>query len=356
MLERARCQTAAVADELKVVTQEPFNAETRLEIVRGTTTPAGRHYVRTHFGIPDAPSSIEIDGSVRSPLSLSVGDLRALPARTVAVTLECAGNGRAFLDPRVGGEQWELGAVGTAEWSGVRVADVLALAEPDASALEVLFAGADTGTPADLGRRISYERSLPMAVARGDAVLVAHSMDGAPIPAQHGGPLRLVVPGWYGMASVKWLARITVRDTPFVGFYQTDRYVIDGVPLRTIAPRAVITRPRDGDAVPAGITEASGYAWSGAPIARVAVAAYRDGGTIGEWHAATLGPAVSRYAWREFTCTLAIAPELARDGDEILIAARATDEDGNVQPLAPPWNRLGYSNNAVRAVRVRVRS
>ena len=343
MLVRGRCQTGGVPErDLLVLTQEPLNAETKLDEVRGALVPAGRHYVRTHFDIPEGPRELWIDGEVRAPRGVTVEEVQMMPSRMLTVTLECAGNGRKFLDPVVPGEQWGLGAVGTAEWTGASLHRVVER-EWLSSAVEVLFRGADGGVPKDLGRRIAYERSLPFEVARGDDILVAYAMNGQPIPREHGGPLRLIVPGWYGMASVKWLAEIRVLDRPFEGFFQTDRYVIDGRPLRALEPRAVIAWPADGAEVssPLGVR---GYAWSGrAPLDRVEVS------VDGRSHRAPLAIADSaHFAWREFLLRLALDP-----GDHVLVP-RAIDREGNTQPLSPRWNALGYANNAVRPTRVRV--
>jgi DMSO/TMAO reductase YedYZ molybdopterin-dependent catalytic subunit len=344
-----------------VVSADPLNAETILEGQTGLITPVGRHYVRTHFPVPHLRGDLAIDGKVRSASTLSLDDVRRLPARTIAVTLECAGNGRTFLTPKVPGEQWGLGAVGTAEWTGAVLRDVLDRADPSADAIEVLFQGADEGVPKDLGKHIAYERSLPLADALRPEVLVAYAMNGAPIPTEHGGPLRLVVPGWYGMASVKWLTRITLLGRPFAGFFQTDRYVIDGAPLRTIAPRAVITSPASGAAIAvpgsAARIEVRGYAWSGAaPIVRVEVAAdptkLAEAKRLKQWRQATLGPATD-HAWREFS--LRLQSVMAGTGTmEMDITPRAIDAAGNVQPQIAIRNALGYANNASRAVRVRV--
>jgi DMSO/TMAO reductase YedYZ molybdopterin-dependent catalytic subunit len=249
------------------------------------------------------------------------------------------------MEPPTPGEQWGLGAVGTAEWTGAALHSVLD-SQSLPSAVEVFFRGADEGTPKDLGRRIAYERSLPIAIARGDDILLAYAMNGQPIPREHGGPLRLIVPAWYGMASVKWLAEIRLLDRPFEGFFQKDRYVIDSQPLRRIEPRAVITSPADGADVSASL-EIRGYAWSGrAPIEQVDLRE-SDGAPLGSITFAADQPA---FAWREFAFGVTLDP-----GDHALIA-RATDGEGNTQPLAPQWNALGYANNAVRPTRVRVRS
>ena len=346
MLVGPRWQTGDVPErDLLVLSEEPLNAETKLDLQRGPTVPAGRHYVRTHFGIPKEPPEVVITGAVREPRPVSLDAVRALPSRTLAVTLECAGNGRKFLEPPTPGEQWGLGAVGTAEWTGAALGAVLERAWLP-SAVEVLFRGADEGTPKDLGRRISYERSLPIDIALGDDVLVAYAMNGEPIPREHGGPLRLIVPSWYGMASVKWLAEIRVLDRPFEGFFQKDRYVIDGRPLRGIEPRAVITSPADGAYVTNGALEVRGYAWSGrAPLDRVELSVDGHGPL-----AAVIAPVdAPRFAWHEFVFAISVGA-----GDHVIVA-RATDRDDNAQPLSPRWNALGYANNAVRPTRIRVR-
>ena len=346
MLVRRRWQTDRVPErDLHVLSDEPLNAETKLDRQRGPIVPAGRHYVRTHFGISEGPGEVWIDGALRAPRGVTVEEVRMVPSRTLAVTLECAGNGRKFLQPPAPGEQWGLGAVGTAEWTGAPLHSVVER-EWLPSAVEVLFRGEDEGTPKDLGRRIAYERSLPIEVARGDDVIVAYAMNGKPIPPEHGGPLRLIVPGWYGMASVKWLAEIQVLERPFEGFFQKDRYVIDGRPLRGIEPRAVITSPADGADLGGGPFEIRGYAWSGrAPVERVDLMK-SDGAQLGS----TTFPAdTAAFAWREFSFRLAL------DAGEHVLIARATDRDGNTQPLEPRWNALGYANNAVRPTRIRLR-
>jgi DMSO/TMAO reductase YedYZ molybdopterin-dependent catalytic subunit len=355
MLIADRWQTDAMPErDLIVLSEDPLNAETKLDAATAAITPAGRHYVRTHFPMPDAPRAIFVGGS--NVRSFSLEDVRALPARTLPVTLECAGNGRRFLEPKVPGEQWGLGAVGTAEWTGASLRALLEQVSIPQGTVEVLFRGADEGVPKDLGRRIAYERSLPIDVALREDVLLAYAMNGAPIPREHGGPLRLIVPGWYGMASVKWLSQILPLDRPFVGFYQTDRYVIDGRPLREIAPRAVITAPVEGEEIRGPAIEIRGYAWSGAaPVARVQVATGSLRSTSQEeWRAATLGPARTSFAWREFVLKVLIGSPW--DGIPVDLLARATDEAGNSQPLKARRTELGYMNNAVRPVRIRVRS
>jgi DMSO/TMAO reductase YedYZ molybdopterin-dependent catalytic subunit len=334
------------SDELIYLSREPLNAETPLDRQVGAITPTSRHYVRDHFAIPQATPRLAIDGAVRVPLQLELDDLRSLPPRSLVVTLECAGNGRAFLDPPAAGEQWRTGAVGTAEWTGASLRAVLEMAGPLASAVEVLCVGADAGTPADVGTRIAYERSLPMADALRDDVLLAYAMNGNDLPPEHGSPLRLIVPGWYGMASVKWLARLRLLERRFDGFFQAKRYVVGDRPLREIAPRALTVWPREDERLPARPFVARGYAWSGrGDLARVEVSA--DGGR--SWHDASLAEGLSRYAWREWHC--AVAPHAS---GQLLLLARAVTADGATQPLQEVRGALGYANNAARPVRIEI--
>jgi DMSO/TMAO reductase YedYZ molybdopterin-dependent catalytic subunit len=334
------------ADDLVYISREPLNAETPLERQVGVITPATRHYVRGHFAIPAAPDRLAIDGAVRTPIQLDLDQIRSLPPLSLVVTLECAGNGRAFLDPPVAGEQWRTGAVGTAEWTGASLRAVLQMAEPLSSAVEVLCVGADTGTPADVGKRIAYERSLPIADALRDDVLVAYAMNGSDLPPEHGAPLRLVVPGWYGMASVKWLARLRLLEQRFEGFFQTDRYVVGDRPLREIAARALIAWPRDGERLAMRPFVTRGYAWSGrGDLARVEVSA--DGG--GNWRDATLSEGTSRYAWRQWH--VAISPLAS---GQLVLIARAVTTAGTTQPLQEVRNERGYENNAARPIRIEI--
>ena len=330
-------------DELRVVTREPFNAETRLAALTGILTPVGRHYVRNHFAIPAHPGTLTIGGTVERPLTLSLDELMARPPASRFVTLECAGNGRAFLDPPPPGEPWRLGAVGTAEWTGVPLAELLVEVGVSADAIEIRFRGADRGTPGDLTEEIAFERSLPPEAA--SEALVAYAMDGRPLTPNHGAPLRLVVPGWYGMASVKWLTEISATTGPFRGFYQVERYVVDGRPLGPIAPRAVIVAPADGALVARGPNTVRGFAWSGRGLARVEVSL--DGGAT--WRRARLGSRLAAEAWQTWQVRWS-----ARKPGPAVIIARAIEVGGRAQPLEAVHDPLGYGNNAAQPTRVEV--
>jgi DMSO/TMAO reductase YedYZ molybdopterin-dependent catalytic subunit len=333
---------------MRVLTSRPLNAETVLPAQVGVITPNVRFYVRNHFDIPEVDPAtwrLSTGGLVDRPVSLSLAELRRLPSRSLVVTLECAGNGRSLLDPPVDGEQWQLGAVSTAEWTGVPLAAVLDRAGIGHNAREIVFHGADRGTPRGKPDALRFERSLPLDAARDADVLLAYAMNGEPLPAEHGFPLRLVVPGWYGMASVKWLSEIEVVDRPFAGYFQVDRYVVENEPLSRVRVRALITEPPPNAIVPRGDLLIRGFAWSGrAPVTRVDVA-------VGDrWADARLPDEPLRYAWRRWELTTRVD-----DVGPLVLRARATDASGDTQPDRPFWNRLGYGNNVVHSVRVDVR-
>ena len=194
---------------LVTIDSYPFVGETPINAIQSWVTPTALYYARSHFDYPSidpAEWSLVVDGEVSNPSTLSMSDILSLPAHTVPVTMECAGNNRVDLDPPVMGNQFRGGAVSTAIWTGVALRDVLDAASPTGAAVEALFVGADSGEPVP-GRPMAYERSLPLDVAMDPDTLLAYEMNEEPLPEDHGRPLRLVVPRWYGMASVKWLSQ-----------------------------------------------------------------------------------------------------------------------------------------------------
>jgi sulfane dehydrogenase subunit SoxC len=330
-----------------------------LEALRYPVTPVGLHYLLTHYDIPavDATSfELAIGGRVARPLTLGIDDLRARARVELEVTMECAGNGRAMLSPRPVSQPWLNEAVGTAAWRGTPVAPLLAEAGPFDDAVEVVFTGLDRGLEG--GEAQDFERSLPLEEALREDVLLVYEMNGAPLNPQHGFPLRLVVPGWYGMASVKWLTRITLVDRPFEGHQQAEAYRFrrdendPGTPLTRILPRALMIPPGLPEfptrerTLAAGPCTIEGRAWSGwAPIAAVEVST-DDGAS---WTEAELDEApASRWAWRGWRYGWDATP-----GEHVL-CCRARDEAGNEQPAEAPWNVGGYVNNAVQRVPVAV--
>jgi DMSO/TMAO reductase YedYZ molybdopterin-dependent catalytic subunit len=330
-----------------------------LEVLREPVTPIGLHYLLIHFDIPavdPATWQLTLDGAVESERTFDLEALLAFPAHEVVATMECAGNGRVRLAPHVVSQPWLQEAVGTGRWRGVRVRDVLEVAGISSNAVEVLFTGLDRGV--EHGREQIFARSLPLELALDDDVLLAYDLNGAPLPPQHGFPLRLLVPGWYGMTNVKWLERITLLDEPFAGPQQTVSYRLrqtadeEGEPLSRILPRALLVPPGIPEfmsrarTVTAGRHLLEGRAWSGhAPIAEVEVSD-DDGAT---WRQATLEPAqLGPYAWVRFTAEWDAEP-----GARVL-ACRARDASGLVQPDAGAWNLGGYANNGVQRIAVEV--
>ncbi|HYS09582.1 MAG TPA: molybdopterin-dependent oxidoreductase [Myxococcales bacterium] len=315
----------------RVLSADPANAEAAPDAFEALITPAGQRFLRCHFAVPDLGEDheIEISGAVVRPGRLTLQQLNALPSVTRTVLTECAGNSRASLEPAVPGEQWTSGAVSTAQWTGVPLRSVLDLRD---TAVEVVFTGADTG---------AYQRSLPREVALDPGTLLACEMNGQRIPAPFGGPVRLVVPDWYGMASVKWVARIEAVEEPFHGEFQSHRYVYaPGVPVTRIRIKSMFTQ------VPAVVragapVRIAGLVWGGDGVRRV------DVEIDGEPHEARLvGPALP-HAWRRFE--LEWVP--AARGRHVL-ACRAADQLGESQPDEAEWNPLGYGNNAVQRAEV----
>ena len=330
-----------------------------LEALRHDVTPAGLHYLLNHFDIPyvaDATAwRLSITGHVATPLSLSLADLTALPQRTLRVTLECAGNGRGQVAPRWPSMPWMAEAVGTSEWTGTPLKGVLEAAGLKPGAVDIAFTGTDRGF--DKGHEHAYGRSLTPDLALADDVLLVHAMNGQPLLPQHGFPLRLIVPGWYGMASVKWLDRIEVLEKPYDGHQQVASYLYKskpedaGVPVTTMRVKSLMAPPGIPDwysrqrLVEAGRCTIHGRAWSGrgVPVAKVEV------GVDDRWSPAALDAPQGKFAWRGWRFDWSAAP------GEHEIACRATDANGATQPLDIPFDRGGFGNNAVQRVQVTVR-
>jgi DMSO/TMAO reductase YedYZ molybdopterin-dependent catalytic subunit len=341
--------------------EEPLNLEMPFSSLDGFITPNESFYVRCHFPIPEIAASdwrLKMEGDVEAPYELSYEELREMESRTIPATLECAGNNRIFLEPKAKGVQWALGAVGNASWTGVPLASLLERARPKAGVTEVILEGADEGTvdktPTPSGK-ISFCRSLPLSKAQAD-VLLAYEMNGEKLSATHGFPLRAIVPGWYAMASVKWLRRIIVTEKPFNGFYQSLDYSYwdRSGSLPTLAPlteqqtKAEIARPENGETIPVNsIYRIHGAAWSGTgEIARVEISV--DAGRT--WNDAALLGAPVKNAWRLWEYewrTTAAGPRT--------IMARAQDSRGVVQPTERSADRGTYMIDHLLPVEVEVR-
>ena len=327
--------------ELVIRNPRPLDAEAPLEALQTWRTSNDLFFVRSHFGPPatlPARWTLTVDGEVSRPLVLDLAEIRRLPAVTVPVTLECAGNGRGLMSlPSTSGVQWQRGAVGNAEWTGTRLANVLERAGLRPSAAHLWMEALDSAGP----QVPKFLRSIPRGVALSDALLV-WEMNGQPIPLLHGGPLRLLVPGWYGMASAKWLTHVHARATESDNNFMAKGYRFgDGSPVERMQVKSVIATPAEGARVRSGAVRVAGVAWSGSGgIRQVEVSA--DGQS---WQPARLTGEDHPTAWR----TWEIDVPVARPG-RYTLRARATDGSGAVQPDAAPSNPGGYGNNSIHAV------
>ena len=347
-------QTRPQPDSLVPIDSDPYIGETPQESLQAWLTPNKMFYVRNHFSTPqtdDSTGKLHIEGHVSRPLTLDIADIFELPKRTMPVTIECAGNNRSDLDPSVPGNPFQNGAISNAMWAGAALRDVLDMVDIEDGAVEVLFEGFDSGKPEPDVEVIPYLRSMPVDVALHPDTLLAYEMNGEPLPVEHGYPLRLIVPGWYGMASVKWLSRIEILDHAFEGFFQTDRYIIEqddgpAIPLSSIYVKSLISNPQQGDVLRSGTVAVAGVAWSGsAYIKKVEVS--DDGGNT--WILAELVGPCERYTWQQWQFSWTPASP-----GHYTLVARAEDEAGNIQPLETKWNRLGYAINGVKPICVTI--
>ncbi|OFW46806.1 MAG: hypothetical protein A3J29_22195 [Acidobacteria bacterium RIFCSPLOWO2_12_FULL_67_14b] len=348
-------------EKLLVRSLRPPDFETPVALLDSFITPIEHFYVRSHLPAPaslDAASwALKIGGEVDAPVSLSIDEIRKLPAVTITMTLECAGNGRSFFDPAVAGIQWEKGAVGTARFTGARMADVLKRAGAKATGKNVEMHAADR----PLGTMPAFVRQVPMAKAMHPDTLVAYDMNGQPISAVHGFPLRAIVPGWEGAYSVKWLTALNVLDKDSDSFWVATGYryptrrvapgaavdAKDMAPLVGLAVKSLITRPAAGASLPAGQVTVAGFAWAGEnDISKVDVSI--DSGAT--WQPARLVGEQAKFAWRRFEHAFA-----ATKPESYLILSRATDAKGNVQPAVAQWNPSGYLWNQYDSVRIEVK-
>ena len=331
------------------------NSGMLLETLALDVTPTGVHYLLNHFDVPllDANDhQLTFSGAFDAPYSLDLNEIKSLPQITMPITMECAGNGRAGMSPRSFSMPWMYEAVGTSQWTGTPLAALIEKAKPNTDVVEISFIGADYGY--DKGEGHFFGRSLTLKQIKELDVLLVHSMNGLPLLPQHGAPLRIIVPGWYGMASVKWLQKVEALTAAYDGFQQvrTYRYRKDendpGRPITTIRVKSLMLPPGVPDwtsrkrFVNAGPVTLSGRAWSGAGVAIKKVDVEIDG----NWHTAELENSNERYAWSKWRLKWQAQP------GEYRLRCRATDANDSVQPLEPPWDMAGFANNAAQTVHV----
>jgi DMSO/TMAO reductase YedYZ molybdopterin-dependent catalytic subunit len=352
-----------------VRSESPLNLEMPSSTMDSFITPTQSFYVRTHFPIPAIDRNawwLQLEGEVEKPFAIDYEQLMTLEPVTTTVTLECAGNSRNFLEPKVKGVQWRLGAVGTAEWTGVPLSVLLDQAVLKPNACEVVLEGADGGMledPKSPAGELKFARSIPVEKARRN-VLLAYKMNGEDLPPEHGFPVRAIVPGWYAMASIKWLQRVIVTDRLFTGYYQTIDYaywqrtdyghwqrgedIAQLTPLSELQVKAEIARPAEGETVPAKTSvRVCGAAWAcDAEITKVELS--MDGGAT--WNEAKLLGEPKSNAWRlwEFNWQTP-----SQSGKQTLIA-RATDSLDRTQPLHRDPDRGTYMINHLLPIEVHV--
>lgn len=365
--DRQRALVAACKPDLIILDTEELNAETPVHLLDWELTPVDRLFVRNTGTMPalapDATAAwtLAIDGCVGRPRRWTIADLqRRFETVTQVAVLECAGNGRAFFPEPAGNVLWTFGAAGCVAWTGVRLADLLHACGLSSRAV---YTGHHSPDLRFDGRGPALSRGLPVAKALAPETLIAWALNGEPIPPLHGGPLRLIAPGYPGSASQKWITRVAVRDCEHDG--ERMRGLHYRLPRRPVRPgeacdpadfdvitdmpvRSVVTSPRTGFTAPAGrLLSVRGFAWSGhTPLAGVAVS-FDDART---WQPASLAPLAGAFAWRRFTATLTEPPT-----GPITIVARASDTAGRAQPLdSAPWNPRGYCNNTVHRLAGRI--
>jgi len=360
LLAQGRAENNWGKDQLIPRSVRPPDYETPVALLNSWITPNEHFYVRSHMPVPptlDAAAwTLQVDGDVATPLTLSLDEIKKLPAATVTVTLECAGNGRAFFEPPVAGIQWQKGAVGTARWTGVRLADVLKRAGLKDTGKFVVMNGADRGP----GTMPDFVRQIPIAKALNPDTVLAYEMNGVPIPPVHGFPLRAIIPGWEGAYSVKWLTSLHVQEREFDGFWVATGYRFptkrvkpgaavapaDLAPLTGLAVKSLITQPLEGATLPRGTVKVAGFAWAGEDDIRGVEVSVDNGVT---WQAARLVGEQARYTWRRFEADADIPNAESR-----LIMSRATDSRGRRQPEVAAWNPSGYLWNVPDQVRVEI--
>jgi DMSO/TMAO reductase YedYZ molybdopterin-dependent catalytic subunit len=354
-------ESTPLRDGKIVLSEEPLVLETPLEKLDGFITPTKSFYVRSHFPIPKIDKNewrLRVEGEVEKPFELDYDQLTKLESKKLPATLECAGNSRSFLEPKVKGVQWRLGGVGNAEWTGVPLSILLDRAGVKSSAREIILEGADHGKledPKSPSSEFNFARSIPLEKARD--VLLAYKMNDVDLPTENGFPVRAIVSGWYAVASIKWLQRVIVTDRPFNGYYQTLDYsfwtkrgdMTELVALSEMQTKAEITTPAEGETVSVNSNvPIHGAAWTGVgEIAKVEVSA--DNGN--SWKEAKLLGESKLNAWRlwEFNWETP-----TRSGKATLIA-RATDSKGRTQPVERDPDRGTYMINHLLPITVDVR-
>ncbi len=347
------------SDDLNVLSEDPLCAAVYLPNLDVPIVPNERHFIRSHFPAPQIDTanwSLPVTGEVNNPLDLSYDDLLQMPSHEVVNLMECAGNSRSTMQPPAEGVQWDNGAVSVSGWKGVSVKMILEQAGLTTAATDVLFQGTDRGTEPHSGRELIYAMSVPIEKLLDPDTLLAYEMNGETLPKDHGFPVRLMVPGWYGMASVKWLDTITVMEHPNKGFHEMDYRIFPATDgnndakverVTSLKVKSLISTPSKGNILEPGSHTIKGVAWSGdGHISKVEVSTDDDR----TWREARLEEPSGTYSWQHW--------EIDWDANNIghsLLRSRATDSSGNVQPMLATWNFRGYQVNSIHSVPITIR-
>ena len=344
--------------KLKTLSLDPENQETPIHFIADRITPTKYFYRRNHFSYPNINQQsllLPVYGEVNTPLTFPYCYLRSMQSMSIVSVLECSGNKRAYFNPKTYGDQWQDGAISQGKWKGVSLSKLLSLTGIKDTAKEVLFIGQDQGTRTDLDGIFNYARSLPIEKALHKDTIIAYELNESLIPYEHGFPLRLVVPEWYGMASVKWLKEIQVIDYKFEGPFQTIDYVYypnkyddkGAVPVTTIKINSIIKQPLNYSLLDRKTHEIFGIAWTGSGTITDVELSFDSGST---WKKTNLyGKSSQPYGWSNWRYLWEV-----KDKGEYTIMCRAKDSGGNIQPLEAIWNRKGYGYNAVYTIHVKV--
>ncbi|WP_248347284.1 sulfite oxidase [Cytobacillus firmus] len=342
---------------LKTLSLTPENQESPIHFLKNWKTPQDYFYLRNHFAYPQIHTRnlvLSIAGNVHKPMEISFNELIRFPFKEILVPLECSGNNRANFKPKVFGEQWEEGAVSQGKWKGVPLKELLDKAGLLAGSKEAVFAGMDFGERKDFKESFYFARSLPIEKALHEDTIVAYEYNGKPIPYKHGYPFRLIVPQWYAMASVKWLRNIFIIKHEFNGPFQTKDYVyypyddsdLDKKPVTAINVNSTIQHPLDHSIVNEGLHVIKGIAWTGTGTINEVAISFDHGDT---WRKASLKyRGNEKYSWVKWHFNWEVKK------GEYTILVRATDTEGNIQPIKPYWNRKGYGYNAVQKIKIQV--
>jgi len=353
-------------DGLTLLNDRPVNAETPPHLLDDMITPTKRHFIRNN-GIPPEPTEIDVDkwtltvdGLVDNPMTYTIADLKSkFEVVTMALNIECGGNGRAFFNPPAKGNQWTYGAVACSKWTGVRLKDVLEAGGVKKNVIYTAHVGADMHLSGKEGK-LALSRGVPIEKALTDNILIAFEQNGAPLHPNNGAPLRLVVPGWPGSCSQKWLKRIYLRDVVHDGPKMTGKaYRVPSYPVEAgekvakkdfkiierMPVKSLVTAPATGVTVSSGKVAVRGHAWSGDRTVKRVDVSIDFGAT---WQKAELDDAVNSGAWQNWRTEVTLPEKGYYE-----IWARAEDDQGVMQPHAINWNPKGYLNNTMHRVAVR---